>query len=321
MGILEVQNLSVRYETSAGDVRALDSVSFKVDPGERLGIVGESGSGKSSLGFGILGLIPFPGKVKSGAILFEGKDVTIMDERQREKMRGMGVTMIFQDPKASLNPLATIGEHFKEIFVYHFRMKSKAAWQERTVGILREVGITDPEKRLGQYPHQLSGGMAQRILIALALAQSPKVIIADEITTGLDVTLQVQILDLLKSLAEQKKTAFILISHDIGVVSYFSERVIVMYAGMIMEEGATREVFGHPYHPYTKALIASLPTGGKRILRTIEGEPPSLLQEFGTCPFAPRCPWKEDKCMSLKPPLRERDQQKIACFFDIQGEA
>lgn len=317
MGLLEVRNLSLGYETRAGIVRALENVSFKVDPGERLGIVGESGSGKSSLGLAILGLVPLPGKIKTGSVLFEGKNVTLMDERQREKTRGKGVTMIFQDPKASLNPLATVGEHFQEIFLCHFGVKSKAAWRERATGILREVGITDPEKRLGQYPHQLSGGMAQRVLIALALAQSPKVIIADEITTGLDVTLQVQVLDLLKDLAAQKKTAFIFISHDIRVVSYFSERVIVMYAGMIMEEGATREVFNHPYHPYTKALMASLPTGGKEMLRTIEGEPPSLLQEFKMCPFAPRCPRREDRCFLEKPPLRERDQQKIACFFDI----
>ena len=317
MGLLEIEDLSLQYETRNADIRALSNVSFAVNPGERLGVVGESGSGKSSLGSAILGLVSFPGKIKSGRVLFQGKDIALMNDKELEKMRGEGATMIFQDSRASLNPLITAEEHFRDVFRYRFGKESKQASREKAVALLKDVGITDPEERLKQYAHQLSGGMAQRVLIALALAQSPKVIICDEITTALDVTLQVQILDLLKELSEKKETTFILISHDIGVISYFSERVMVMYAGMVVEEGATSEVLSHPYHPYTKALIASLPTGEKEMLNAIEGEPPSLSQEFTMCPFAPRCSRREDRCFSEKPPIRVRDNQKIACFFDI----
>ena len=317
MKLLEVKNLSLRYETRAGDVRALENISFSLDTGERLGVVGESGSGKSSLGFAILGLVQFPGKIKNGNVFFQGKDITLMNDRDLEKMRGEGITMIFQDSKASLNPLMTVEEHFRDIFQYRIGEKSKHTCRKMALGILQDVGITDSEERLKQYAHQLSGGMAQRILIGLALAESPKIIIADEITTGLDVTLQVQILNLLRELSQKRGTVFILISHAIGVVSYFSERIMVMYAGMIMEEGETKEVLDHPYHPYTKALLASLPQGIKKRVNAIEGDPPSLSQEFKACPFAPRCHFVQDRCYSEKPPLRKRDKQNIACFFDI----
>jgi oligopeptide transport system ATP-binding protein len=317
MKLLEVKNLSVRYETRAGDVRALEDVSFSLDTGERLGVVGESGSGKSTLGFAILGLMPFPGKIKSGNIFFQGEDITCMRDRELEKIRGEGITMIFQDSRASLNPLMTVEEHFRDIFRYRMGNEQNRTFKDPILEILRDVGITDPEERLKQYPHQLSGGMAQRVLIALALVESPKVIIADEVTTGLDVTLQVQILNLLKELSQKRGTVFILISHAIGVVSYFSERIMVMYAGMIMEEGETREVLDHPYHPYTKALVASLPSGNKKRMSTIYGEPPSLLREDKACPFAQRCPFVKDICYSQKPPLRQRGKQNIACFFDV----
>jgi oligopeptide transport system ATP-binding protein len=302
--LLEVQNLSVSFDTYAGEVKAVQEVSFSVLPGEAIGIVGESGCGKSVTAHSIMGLIPIPpGRTVSGKILFNHTDLLQLPDKAMEKIRGNDIGMIFQDPMSSLNPVLTIGTQITETLQLHKKMSRKES-MEKAVEMLRLVGIPSPEKRVKDYPHQFSGGMRQRAMIAMALACNPKLLIADEPTTALDVTIQAQILDLIKSLNREFNTSVIMISHDLGVIASLCSRVIVMYAGRIAETGSVYDVFHNPQHPYTWGLLKSLPRMDiitKEPLAVIEGHPPDLLNPPMGCPFYPRCPHAMQVCTEYYP--------------------
>ncbi|WP_249975393.1 ABC transporter ATP-binding protein [Vreelandella olivaria] len=290
MALLEVSQLDVRFALRQGEVRALRGVNFTLERGERLGIVGESGAGKSVAAFSLLNLIAKPGFIAGGSIKFEGKALNTMSERGLRKVRGNRISMIFQDPMMTLNPVLSIGEQMVECLKAHRRISTKAA---RAIALdkLRQVQIPSPEKRLDQYPHELSGGMRQRIIIAIALLLDPDIIIADEPTTALDVTIQAEIMALLLELCEQHNVGLILITHDLGVVSQVTQRMLVMYAGRVIEEGPTREIINDPQHPYTQGLINALPqmaTPGEK-LNQIRGSMPSLSNLPSGCAFHPRC--------------------------------
>jgi oligopeptide/dipeptide ABC transporter ATP-binding protein len=310
--LLEVSDLRTYFATREGDVRAVDDVSFEVERGTTLGIVGESGCGKSVTALSIMGLIPKPpARIVSGSIVFEGKDLTKLKERELENIRGHEIAMIFQDPMTSLNPTLKIGTQITEVLQRHLGMSSKEA-RQRAVELLEEVRIPNAKSRLDDYPHRYSGGMRQRVMIAIALSCSPKLLIADEPTTALDVTVQAGILDLLEELREQHEMAMILITHDMGVVAEAADDVVVMYAGQVVEQAATLELFDHPEHPYTEALLGALPTlegeGGRDSrLASIPGRPPDLLNPPPACRFAPRCPHANlgDYCTVEPPELRE----------------
>jgi oligopeptide/dipeptide ABC transporter ATP-binding protein len=312
MALLEVSDLRTYFRTREGDVRAVDGVSFEVEPGTTLGIVGESGCGKSVTALSIMGLIPKPpARIVSGSIVFEGKDLTKLKERELENIRGHEIAMIFQDPMTSLNPTLKIGTQITEALQRHLGMSSKEA-KKRAVELLEEVRIPNAENRLDDYPHRYSGGMRQRVMIAIALSCNPRLLIADEPTTALDVTVQAGILDLLEELREQHQMAMILITHDMGVVAEAADDVVVMYAGQVVEQAATLELFDHPEHPYTEALLGALPTlegeGGRDSrLASIPGRPPDLLNPPPACRFAPRCPHVNlgDYCTVEPPELRE----------------
>jgi oligopeptide transport system ATP-binding protein len=302
--LLEVQNLSVSFDTYAGEVKAVQNVSFSVLPGEAIGIVGESGCGKSVTAHSIMGLIPIPpGRIVNGKILFNHTDLLQLPDQAMEKVRGNDIGMIFQDPMSSLNPVLTIGAQIMETLQLHKKVSKKEA-MEKAVEMLHLVGIPSPEKRVKDYPHQFSGGMRQRAMIAMALACNPKLLIADEPTTALDVTIQAQILDLIKSLNSKFNTSVIMISHDLGVVASLCSRVIVMYAGRIAETGSVYDVFHNPQHPYTWGLLKSLPrmdVSTKEPLAVIEGHPPDLLNPPTGCPFYPRCPHAMQVCTEYYP--------------------
>lgn len=301
--LLSVENLSVNFRTYAGTVRAVRDVSFTLDKGEILGIVGESGCGKSVTASSLLGLIPSPpGEIAAGRILFEGRDIAALGEPELRRLRGNAISMIFQDPMTSLNPVLTIGSQLGECFTAHGRPGGGSV-AEQAVAMLRLVGIPAPEVRLGQYPHQLSGGMRQRVMIAMALAMNPRILIADEPTTALDVTIQAQIIDLMKKLNRELGTAIILISHDLGVVAGLCGRVQVMYAGQVVEAAAVDELFARPRHPYTLGLLQSVPRldGVRGRLEAIEGQPPDLLAPPAGCAFAPRCRFAMRACREVPP--------------------
>ena len=312
MPLLDVSDLRTYFATREGDVRAVDGVSFEVEPGKTLGIVGESGCGKSVTALSIMGLIPKPpARIVSGSIVFEGKDLTRLRERELENIRGNEIAMIFQDPMTSLNPTLTIGTQITEALRRHLGMSSQEA-KRRAIELLEEVRIPNAKSRLSDYPHRYSGGMRQRVMVAIALSCSPKLLIADEPTTALDVTVQAGILDLLEELREQHQMAMILITHDMGVVAEAADDVVVMYAGQVVEQAATLELFDHPEHPYTEALLAALPSlegaGGREArLSSIPGRPPDLLDPPPACRFAPRCPHAHlgDYCTVEQPELRE----------------
>jgi oligopeptide/dipeptide ABC transporter ATP-binding protein len=312
MALLEVNDLRTYFATREGDVKAVDGVSFHVERGRTLGIVGESGCGKSVTALSIMGLIPKPpARIVSGSILFEGKDLTKLRERELENLRGHELAMIFQDPMTSLNPTLKIGTQITETLRRHLGMSSKEA-NARAVELLEEVRIPNAKSRLDDYPHRYSGGMRQRVMIAIALSCNPKLLIADEPTTALDVTVQAGILDLLEELREQHQMAMVLITHDMGVVAEAADDVVVMYAGQIVEQAATLELFDHPEHPYTEALLGALPTlegeGGREArLSSIPGRPPDLLDPPPACRFALRCPHANlgDYCTVEPPELRE----------------
>ncbi len=302
--LLDVQNLSVSFDTYAGEVKATQNVSFQVFPGEAIGIVGESGCGKSVTAHSIMQLIAIPpGRYTTGKILFAGDDLLTKTEDDMANIRGNDIGMIFQDPMTSLNPVLTVGMQIAESLVRHQQMNQEEA-HARTVELLHLVGIPFSEQRINDYPHQFSGGMRQRVMIAIALACSPKLLIADEPTTALDVTMQAQILDLMKDLQTQLNTAIILISHDLGVIATLCSRVIVMYAGKIAEEGKAQDVFHHPKHPYTWGLLQSVPrmdaTKREKLL-TIEGNPPDLLHFPVGCPFHSRCSYAMKICTQRYP--------------------
>ncbi len=317
--VLQVRNLTTRFKTERGVVTAVDDVCFDVHAGETLAIVGESGSGKSVTAMSILRLIPTPpGRIEQGEILFDGQDLLQLDDAQMRKIRGNRIAMIFQDSMASLNPSLTIGKQIAEPIQLH----RGASWDEaydQARDLLSMVQIPDAQSRLSAYPHQFSGGMRQRAMIAMALACEPRLIIADEPTTALDVTVQAQILDLLKDLTHKARTAMILITHDMGVVARYADRVAVMYGGRIIEQGPVREIFQRPQHPYTQGLLASIPridSDPDAPLPAIEGMPPDLSALPPGCAFAPRCPKAGHRCESSRPALTatSADHAK-ACFL------
>jgi oligopeptide/dipeptide ABC transporter ATP-binding protein len=318
--LLSVEDLRVYFRTRRGTVHAVNGISFDIAAGETLGIVGESGCGKSVTSLAILGILARNGRVASGRALFGGRDLLRMSDRELRRVRGREIAMIFQDPMTSLNPVLTIGRQIREALETHLGVRKDEATR-RTADLLDRVGIPSPEARLRDYPHQFSGGMRQRAMIAMALACEPKLLIADEPTTALDVTIQAQILDLLRELVSERNTALILITHDLGVVAGMCERVNVMYAGMFMETGAADQLFGSPRHPYTLGLLQSVPRldaprGGR--LRPIEGQPRDMLRAPEACPFQPRCRYEVEQSRREVPPLRELERgHHVACFNPV----
>ncbi len=308
--LLEIRGLKTHFDTRDGVVKAVDQVDLHVDRGEVLGIVGESGCGKSVTSLSVMGLIAHPGEIVAGEILFDGKDIAQMKKSELRSLRGEHISMIFQQPAGALNPVYRSGAQIKEVFELH-RDWSKDVEQEKVVEMLARVGIPDPETRAKAYPHELSGGMAQRVMIAMALACEPELLIADEPTTALDVTIQAQILDLIRDLQESSRTAVLLITHDLGVVAEMAHRVAVMYAGEIVEEADVQTIFHEPLHPYTQGLIGSIPVLGvmKDELDTIPGVVPSLIDLPASCRFASRCVDRIQNgleiCTEQKPELRE----------------
>jgi oligopeptide/dipeptide ABC transporter ATP-binding protein len=321
--LLEIDNLQTHFFTAGGTVRAVDGVSYSVAAGETLGVVGESGCGKSVTALSILRLVADPpGRIVGGAIRFAGKNLLDLSERQMEDVRGNDISMIFQEPMTSLNPLLTIGRQISEAIVLHQGLSQRDA-MDRAIEMLRRVHIPEPERRVQAYPHQLSGGMRQRAMIAMALSCNPKLLIADEPTTALDVTIQAQILDLMRELQDTLGTSIMLITHDMGVVAENADRVVVMYAGRKVEEASADDLFDHPAHPYTKGLLGSLPnlevaahTGARRPrLTEIKGMVPSLASLPQGCSFAPRCVFATEKCHAAYPPLEaHRPGHWVACW-------
>lgn len=318
--LLEVKNLRVSYHTMAGEVQSVRGVSFQVDKGETVAVVGESGCGKSVTSKTIMNLIQTPpGEIKEGSeILFEGEDVLKFDAKRLAQYRGGDAAIIFQDALAALNPTMTVGKQIMENLLHHKKMTKKEAMAE-AVELLRKVGIPQPEKRVKQYPHEFSGGMRQRVMIAIAFACSPKLLIADEPTTALDVTIQSQIMNLIKDLQKEMGTSVILITHDLGVVANIAHRVVVMYAGKIVERGTSMEIFKHPRHPYTNALLEAVPRldlENKQVLTSIEGTPPDLLNPPAGCPFCTRCKYCMEICSRELPPVTQfGGEQEAACWL------
>ncbi|WP_148864334.1 ABC transporter ATP-binding protein [Marinobacter fonticola] len=314
MALLEVKDLDVRFAVRGGDLKALRKISFSLDKGERLGLVGESGAGKSVAAFSILNLIARPGYIAGGEILFEGKNLAAMSDRELRKIRGNRIAMIFQDPMMTLNPVLSIGTQMVEALKAHRRISTKAA-RQIALDRLKQVQIPSPDKRLDQYPHELSGGMRQRVIIAIALLLDPEIIIADEPTTALDVTIQAEIMALLLELCEQRNVALMLITHDLGVVSQVSQRMLVMYAGRIIEQGPTKEIINDAQHPYTQGLINALPQMGEpgRRLFQIPGSMPSLAKIPTGCPFHPRCQFATDLCKQEMPEYVASGNVDVAC--------
>jgi oligopeptide transport system ATP-binding protein len=318
--LLAVEDLHVRFATRRGTVHAVNGITFDIAPGETLGIVGESGCGKSVTSLAILGLLARNGRVESGRALFGGRDLIRQSDRALRSIRGREIAMIFQDPMTSLNPVLTIGRQIREALETHFGMDRKQAEATATEAIDR-VGIPSAKARIKDYPHQFSGGMRQRAMIAMALACKPKLLIADEPTTALDVTIQAQILDLLRALVAEENAALILITHDLGVVAGMCERVNVMYAGMFMETGSAEQLFGSPRHPYTLGLLQSVPrldAARRAQLQPIEGAPPNMLRAPAACPFQPRCRYEIDLSGREVPPLVEIEPgHRVACFNPV----
>jgi len=314
MSLLSVRELSVKFAMRDETVTALDQISFDLGKGERLGIVGESGAGKSITGFALMNLISQPGYIDSGSVTFEGKDIANLPEAGMRHVRGNRMAMIFQDPMVTLNPVLTIGQQMVETLFAH-RKLSRAEAKQIAIVKLREVFIPSPEERLNQYPHELSGGMRQRIIIAIALLLDPQLIIADEPTTALDVTIQADIMELLLELCQSNKVGLILITHDLGVVSQMTQRTLVMYAGRIIEAGPTREIINDPQHPYTQGLINALPqqTPPGQRLKQIPGNMPSLTDMPPGCPFSPRCEYATDQCRTTLPDMVRYGDVEVAC--------
>ncbi|MFH1906288.1 MAG: ABC transporter ATP-binding protein [Chloroflexota bacterium] len=323
--LLEVTDLKTRFHTAEGTVFAVNGISFHVEQGETLAVVGESGCGKSVSMLSILRLIPTPpGEIVRGTAIYRGCDLLKINEREMEGIRGKEISMIFQDPMTSLNPVLTIGRQITESLRTHLSMDQHVA-EKRAVELLEKVGISDPRQRLSDYPHQFSGGMRQRVMIAMALSCFPSLLIADEPTTALDVTIQAQIVELVVQLRDLLHTAIIWITHDLGVVAGLADRVIVMYAGFLVEEARVDDLYENPRHPYTLALLAALPRVDRRRdrrLKSIPGAPPSLLVEPHGCPFAPRCEVAVERCKSDNPALTPVGQEHaIACWVDVRTGA
>lgn len=309
MAVLEVHDLQVSFGTS----RILRGVSFSLAAGETLGIVGESGCGKSMTGFALMGMVPGSGRISGGSIKLDGRELVDMPERELRKVRGKDLALVMQDPFTSLNPMMRVGNQIGEALRLHQKMDRKAAWR-RSVELLDQVGVPAPEASARKYAHQLSGGQRQRVVIAMAFACRPRVLIADEPTTALDVTLQAQILRLLRDLQSKEGTSVILISHDIGAIASVAHRIAVFYAGRIVETGSTEQVLRNPSMPYTQALLASMPTVGAERLAAIEGLPPDLAHLPPGCPFAPRCPRRYEPCVDEPAILEVEPAHDVACW-------
>ncbi len=315
--LLSVRDLKTSFFTHVGEVKAVRGISFDVNEGEVLGIVGESGSGKSVTSLSIMGLLQYPGRVVDGEILLNGEDILTYSKDQMRKVRGKEIAMIFQDPMTSLNPVYTIGNQVMEMILEHEKMTKREA-RARAIEMLKLVGIPAAEKRIDSYPHEFSGGMRQRVMIALALSCNPKLLIADEPTTALDVTIQAQILNLIKSLNKQFGMTTMLITHDLGVVATVCDKVAVMYGGLIMEYGTVDEIFYHPRHPYTMGLLGSIPHvdgGEKRRLIPIDGTPPDLINPPKGCPFSTRCKYCMNVCTREQPPYFAEDKHRTMCWM------
>ena len=321
--ILDIKEERLSFFTPAGEVKALNGVSFAMNQGDVLGIVGESGSGKSVTAYSVMGLTAYPGKLVGGTVWFNGHEIEKMKEKDFRKIRGNEVSIIFQDPMTSLNPVYTIGNQIVEVILLHTKKSKQEAWT-RAKELLELVGINEPERRLKQYPHELSGGMRQRVMIAIALACEPKLLIADEPTTALDVTIQAQILELMNDLRHKLGMSIIMITHDLGVVAQMCEKIAVMYAGHIVEYGTTDEIFYNPQHEYTKGLINSIPklnAEEKERLVPIEGQPVDLLNPPAGCPFAPRCKSCMKVCLNKMPPKTElSDTHYTYCWLRQKEE-
>jgi len=314
--LLEVQNLRVDFPTRRGTLIAVDDVSFEIKAGEVLGVVGESGAGKSLTGAAIIGLLEPPGRISGGEVRLAGKRIDNLAQEQIRQIRGREIGMVFQDPLTSLNPLFRVGEQLIETLQTHADLDEKSA-RKQAIDWLAEVGIPSPEVRIDQYPHQFSGGMRQRVVIALALCANPKLIIADEPTTALDVSIQAQIISLLKRLCREHGTAVMLITHDMGVIAETADRVAVMYAGRLVEIGEARKVIQNAKHPYTLGLMGSIPTIGdtEEELRQIQGSMPRLAEIPEGCAFNPRCPNVKDHCRNKRPELQSVDESSVACWL------
>lgn len=322
--LLEVRGLRTIFDSPRGPVTAVNGISFDVDAGETVGVVGESGCGKSVTALSLMRLVPTPpGRIVDGSIHFRGNDILAMSDREVRGLRGKDMAMIFQDPLTSLNPMIRIERQMTEGIMLHMGVNRRQA-RGHAIEMLRLVGIPAAEKRIHDYPHQFSGGMRQRVVIAIALSCNPSLILADEPTTALDVTIQAQILDLLRSLAHEYETAVMLITHDLGVVAGNCERILVMYAGSIVEQGSRREIFYNPRHPYTIGLLKSVPRldrGRSDRLPQIKGSPPDLSRIPRGCPFHPRCGFATDRCRAETPQLRSVGRgHAIACHYDISVE-
>jgi oligopeptide/dipeptide ABC transporter ATP-binding protein len=325
--ILDVKNLHTRFRARSGHVYAVNGVSFHVDRGETLGVVGESGSGKSVSMLSMLGLLPPAAQVQAGEAFFHGEDLLKMNRRQMQKVRGGQIGMIFQDPMTSFNPVLSMGDQIGEPLIYHRGAKKQEA-QERAVEMLRLVGIPDPLERIKSYPHQFSGGMRQRAMIAMSLICEPDLVIADEPTTALDVTIQAQIVELVKDLRDRLGVAIIWITHDLSLVAGFADRIMVMYGGTIVEEGKTEDIFDDPRHPYTLGLLSALPAyqAEKKVRRlsSIPGSPPDIRKPPAACPFAPRCRYAIERCRQELPQLAEAagggdPGHRLACWIDTRS--
>lgn len=319
--ILEVNDLRTRFHIAEGTVHAVNGVSFHLNQGETIGVVGESGCGKSVTMMSIMGLIPIPpGEIASGQAIFNGRDLLKLDEAEMEDIRGKDIAMVFQDPMTAFNPVLTIGRQLGEPLRIHLGL-DKDGIRQHSIELLTQVGIPEPGNRLADYPHQFSGGMRQRAMIAMALSCSPSILIADEPTTALDVTIQAQIVELVQSIRASMNMSVIWITHDLGVVAEIAERVLVMYAGFIVEEAMVDDLYADPRHPYTKALLAALPRVDRRRdkrLQSIPGAPPNLLVAPTGCPFVPRCQFAFDHCREEMPPLLNvAANHKAACWLDV----
>ena len=319
--LLQVKDLEVSFFTNAGEVKAVRKISYDLKFGEVIGIVGESGSGKSVSSYALMGIIPEPGKVIGGDIIFDGEKILEKTEGDLQKIRGKDVGMIFQDPMTSLNPVFTVGHQIEESLKRHTEL-NKIQRTERIIELLKLVGINQPEKRVKQYPHELSGGMRQRIMIAMSLACNPKLLIADEPTTALDVTIQAQIIELLKELKEKINMSIIFITHDLGVVADICDKIAVMYAGTVVEKGSVEEIFYKPQHPYTKGLLKSIPrvdSDEHERLIPIEGNPVDLIFPPAGCAFAPRCESCMKICLENVPPVyMENEGHESACWLHVK---
>ncbi len=317
MALLEVKSLRTSFFTDDGEVRAVDGISFSVEPGKLMGIVGESGSGKTASVLSIMRLLPESAKIVGGEVLFEGRDLTKLPEPEMRAIRGAKIAMIFQEPMTSLNPVFTIGNQIAEAVRLH-QKTSRGEARERAIEALKMVGIADPQRRVDDYPHQLSGGMRQRVMIAMALSCNPQLLIADEPTTALDVTIQAQILDLIRDLQSRLKLAVILVTHDLGIVAEYADTVTILYAARVMEQAPCNVLFKEPLNPYTKGLLDSIPgIDGTRHhrLQAIPGTIPSALQPPSGCRFHPRCPMAIPNCAKIDPPLEEkRPNHHVACI-------